>query len=647
MRELGRRSEAAGHPFRAMPPDEVGTTARLAQCRAVPAVSYPGEGPRVDKLARRGSNDPGATVGRFFQTGRSTRATVARVCADTGSPGPLAVVRSDAPPLVTSHKVGSQVLISAACPAARSLGIVPGLALTQARAQVPGLDIRDADPAGDRADLARLADLLARRWMPVVAIDGEDGLLLELTGVAHLHGGEARLARRLVRLLARNGVTARIAIADTAGAAWALARFGGVAVSPHRELSRTRLRSDDGGTGQAGGGGPRPGGNGQGSIGWADQAPGAAAAQPDAVTIAAPFAHPDAIAALPVAALRLDTRALELLARLGVDTVAQLLALPRAPLVRRFGAAIATRLDQATGRLPEPLVPFAPPHAIAVTQRFAEPIATAEAIEHWLTQLVPRLAVALAETGMGARAVELIADRVDGVPQRLRLGFARATRDAAHMLRLALRRIEEVAPGYGIDALTLHVRRADPLGSEPFAPELAEPSSPDLAPLVDTLANRIGMTRLWRCRSVDSDVPERSVRSAPPLDEQRVVVARLRPDDVRRLDGRTTDHPWHPRWPRPIRLLRRPEMLDHVVFELPDRPPARFTWRGTMHRVICADGPERIGGEWWRRPSERLAIRDYFHVEDETGQRFWVFRRGDGARLDTGDLSWFLHGRFG
>ena len=560
----------------------------LKQLAAMPAVQFPGEGPHPDNHGKSEPTAPTYGQCRFFQTGRTLGSVVARVCRDDDLPFSPAHVPAE-PPLVTTHKVGSRVEVAACNPAARACGLSPGTALTMARAQVPALDVREADPDGDAADLRALAELLARRWAPCVMISDTDGLFIDLTGVAHLHGGEARFARRLVRLLARHGVTARIGIADTAGAAWAVARHGG--------------------------------------------------------GIVAPGAQGDAIARLPVAALRLDVTALELLARLGVDTVSQLLALPRAPLVRRFGRAITDRLDQATGRAPEPLDPVVPPTRVAVEQRFAEPIATPEAIAHWLRALMAKLCVALAQAGQGARAVELVAARVDGVPQRLRLGFARPTRDAAHMLRLALRRIEEIEPGYGLDAIALHVRRADPLGPESLAPALAQESEPDLATLVDALANRIGMGRLWRVTPVESDVPERSLAFSPPLDGATGRTATLRPDDVRRLDARPPDHPWHPRWPRPVRLLRRPEQVDHVLAELPDQPPRRFTWRGILHRIVRAEGPERISGEWWRRVGERQAVRDYVRVEDEAGRRFWLYRRGDGMRPETGDLRWFLHAR--
>ena len=535
------------------------------------------------------------------------------------------VAESPPPPRITSLQSGNQLVIAAACPAARALGLAPGMAVTQARALVPELDIRPADPAGDRAALLRLATLAARRWCPVVMPSGEDGLFLDISGVAHLFGGEAAMARRIVRILARLGFTARVAVADTPGAAWALARFatspappprhpresGGPASSAAVEKKRDpRFRGDDG------------------------------------VLVCPPAAHIDALAPLPTRALRLDGRAIELLKRLGIETIGQLAALPRAPLARRFGGALVARLDQASGRLPEPLDPVPVPEPIGVVQRFAEPIATAEAIEHWLGQLMPRLVTALGQAGLGARAVELVADRIDGVPQRLRIGLARPTRDGAHLLRLTLRRIEEIAPGYGIDALALHVRRADPLGAEAFA-ETLEAQAPDLAPLIDTLANRIGSHALWRTIPVESDVPERSIAAAPPLDPPARAAAKLKPDDVRQLDRSVALHPWDSRWPRPVRLLHRPELLDHVLAELPDQPPKRFTWRGMAHRVVRADGPERILGEWWKRGTERHSVRDYFQVEDEAGHRFWLFRRGDGERGETGDLAWFMHGSFG
>lgn len=497
-------------------------------------------------------------------------------------------------PLVTSIRSGSRIEIAAACPVAQMLGLQSGMAVTQARAQVRGLDIRPADLEGDSRALHRLATLAARRWSPLTALSGADGLFLDITGTAHLFDGEAAMAQRIVRLLARAGFTARIAIADTAGAAWALAR--------HIEAY---------------------------------------------VTICPPHGQASALANLPAAALRIDEAAVELLKRLGVEQIGQLDGMPRGPLVRRFGTATALRLDQALGDMPEPIAPVIPPEAIVARQRFAEPIATAEAIEHWLSVLVPQLTIALAAEGLGVRALECVADRVDGVPQRIRIGLARPSRDPAHLLRLLKRRIEDVEPGYGIDAIALHVRRAAPLGPEPMIERLDEETAPDIATLVDTLATRIGLKRMWRMRAEESDVPERATARMAVLDPPERGRARPRIDDVGQLDRSPALHPWHPEWPKPARLLLRPERLDHVIAELPDHAPRRFTWRGQPHRVVCADGPERIYGEWWKRTAEAEQVRDYFRVEDEAGHRYWLFRRGDGEQSATGDLSWYLHGVFG
>ncbi|TKD52364.1 DNA polymerase Y family protein [Sphingomonas baiyangensis] len=618
MRELGRRAEAADHPFRALRPDEARG--------AVPFSLKAASGPAQTSPVRGGGPPPKAEVDG---------------CGPASKSRDLSHVAETLTPLrVTTARRGARVEIIAACPQARAQGIRPGMALTAARASVPGIEAHAADPEGDAHALHRLAIALARRFSPTVAVEGDDTLLIDLTGVAHLFGGEAAMAARLVRLMARLGHRARIAIADTPGAAWALAHFGAppagdaAAFDPppprHAGLRPTgRIRH------------PRHEGP------YRRTRPTTSSlAEAQGSVIVPPRAQADALAPLPLAALRADAADLELLRRLGVEHVGQLAAMPRAPIARRF-ARVLHRLDQALGHLPEPLDPVIPREAILCRQGFLEPIGTAEAIAHWLGVLVPQLCAALATQGMGARAVELVAERVDHVPQRLRIGLARASRDPAHLLRLIARRIDEIEPGYGIDAMALHVRRAEPLGPQELVERLDAETAPDLAPLVDAIANRIGMARLWRNRAVESDVPERSVAPAPPLDTAAPPAARLHADDVRRLDRSAPPGAWHPRWHRPPRLLRRPERLDDVMALLPDHAPMRFTWRGKSYRVARADGPERIHGEWWRRGAERDAVRDYFRVEDDAGRRFWLYRRGDGERTATGDLSWWLHGLFG
>ncbi|MEA3039729.1 MAG: protein ImuB, partial [Sphingomonadales bacterium] len=243
-----------------------------------------------------------------------------------------------------------------------------------------------------------------------------------------------------------------------------------------------------------------------------------------------------------------------------------------------------------------------------------------------LGELVRRLVATLGKAGLAARALTLLCERVDGRVEAQSIGTARPTRDAAHLTRLLAMRIERIEPGFGIEAMRLVAGRCEPLRPQPVEGVLTgERPAPDLAPLVDRLATRLGGRRLFRLGALESDVPERSIARGGPLDP----VAS-----------------W-PAWPRPVCLLSPPERVENVVALLPDLPPRRFTWRGRAYRVARADGPERIHGEWWRRASEVEAVRDYFQVEDEEGARFWLYRRGDGVDPRTGDLSWYLHGVFG
>jgi protein ImuB len=476
-------------------------------------------------------------------------------------------------PLVTTHRIGNRILVAAACPQARALGLHPGMALTQARAMVPGLDVRDAAPAADAALLARLGLFAARRWTPRAAISGPDGLWLDLGGVAHLFGGEERMCRRILGFCRRLGYTARIAVAGTTGAAHALARFG----------SSPLLLCPSGYEAQA-------------------------------------------VAPLPMAALRVEPEPLAAARRLGIERIGELLAMPRAPLQRRFGKALLTRLDQAIDPSAEPFDPIVPAEPPSASLRFLEPIATAEAIGQVLGALMGLLIRTLEKAGLAARTLILLCHRVDGQEQRLAIGTARPTRDGAHLLRLFALKIETIEPGFGIEAMTLVAGRVDPLGPQPVEGALAgEKPASDLAPLVDRLATRLGVRRLFRTSAVESDVPERSVRRVGPLAPAAA---------------------W-PGWPRPVRLLSPPERIDNVVALLPDHPPRRFIWRGRTHVVRRGDGPERIHGEWWKHLGEAEAVRDYFQVEDEQGARFWLYRRGDGEDERSGDLSWYLHGVFG
>jgi protein ImuB len=193
-------------------------------------------------------------------------------------------------------------------------------------------------------------------------------------------------------------------------------------------------------------------------------------------------------------------------------------------------------------------------------------------------------------------------------------------------------RLEQVDPGLGVEAMRLVAPQTDRLAYVQASVRLTETdgAGQDIAPLVDRLTNRFGAQRVYRIGAVESDVPERAVRRLSVLTVLGAVPGQGN---------------WPPDLPRPVRLLDPPQLVEAMAL-LPDHPPVAFTWRRVRHRVRHADGPERIAGEWWKRDGEMRSVRDYFRVEDEEGRRFWLFRRGDGTDLVTGDMRWFLHGFF-
>jgi protein ImuB len=450
--------------------------------------------------------------------------------------------------------------------------------VSQAQAMVPGLRLEPADQAGDAASLRRLAGWCVR-FSPLAAPCGPDSVWIDVTGCAHLHGGEAGFLQTVLERLGEAGVAARVAVADTPGCAHALARHG-----------------------------------------------------LDAVCVVPPGQAAAAMAPLPVEALRLEAAAVAGLRQLGFDTVAQLAGAARGPLARRFGAGVLRRLDQALGRVAEPLEPVAPAGMIRVRQGFAEPIATAEDFSRVTALLVERLCEKLARAERGASRLDLVFVRVDGSPQMVRVGTAAATRDAAHLTRLLCARIEEVDPGFGVESVWLAAPLTASLGARQMEADglfgdAAARQAAELSSLIDILVNRLGEARVFAAEAVESDIPERSVRLVAP---------------ALAAGGKG----WPASLPRPPRLFSPPRAVDAVAL-LPDHPPVQFTWRRRAHRVRRADGPERIFGEWWQSDAAFFAVRDYFQVEDQDGQRFWLFRQGDGEHPESGDMAWYLHGVFG
>lgn len=333
-----------------------------------------------------------------------------------------------------------------------------------------------------------------------------------------------------------------------------------------------------------------------------------------------------ALARLPVTALRLARPVVDSLRKLGFDTIGELEGTSRGSLTLRFRSEICRRLDQAHGRVEEPFVLISAPELVQVRRAFAEPISAPETLARYTGILVDQLCDALEVRSLGARKLDLLFHRVDNRIEAIRIGTAKPVRDKKRLTRLLRDKIETISPGFGIEVMTLAAPVAEPLNYRPGVSSLVDAPIADISELIDTLANRVGKERLYRLAPVQSDLPERSTRRVAPL------APPVKAD-------------W-PHWPRPSRLLDPPERVETLAL-LPDHPPAWFTWRGQRRRIQRAEGPERLFGEWWKRAAEMNSVRDYFVVEDEAGERFWLFRTGDGEHADTGAQDWFLHGLFG
>ncbi len=509
---------------------------------------------------------------------------------------PAAVPHEAALALVEAGSHG--IRITAVNAKAEAEGVRVGQALADARAGLPALLSRAAEPRADRLALLRLARWCGR-YGPNRSGDGTDGLWIDVTGVAHLYGGEERLIADLCARLSRFGLTVRAGLADTLGAAHALARFSAYAIAPAGETE------------------PR-------------------------------------LAALPVEALRLSPETVLLLQRLGLRRIGQLYHLPRAALQRRFRSsataeAVLARLDQALGVRPEPRRPLGEPPALFVQRAFADPLVSPEGLQAETARLSEELCASLDARALGARRIALSLYRADGTVAQVRAGLSFPCRVPEHLMALLQEKLPQLDAGFGVDALVLAASHVEARSAEQAAlgPRLGGEGAGDPARLIDRLTNRLGSGRVHRLEPRASHIPERAQARIPAL-----CVARAAPKDAdRKKNAADKDVSYAPPAgpPRPPFLLASPEPI-RVIAEVPEGPPARFTWRRVERRVARAQGPQRLAPEWWREigsePGSKLGrTRDYYRLEDEGGAGYWVFREGLYGRAEP--PSWFLHGLFG
>ncbi|MDQ2094945.1 Y-family DNA polymerase [Rhodalgimonas zhirmunskyi] len=441
---------------------------------------------------------------------------------------------------------------------AEALGLSRGMSFADARAFCPDLLSREADSMGD----ARFLGVLRRwatRYCPWVGIEGEDGLVLDVSGAAHLWGGEGEMLADMRARAARAGLSLRLGLGDTRGAAWALARHG-EGIAPPGEMRA-------------------------------------------------------ALAALPVAGLRLSPTEVTGLARLGLRTIGEVMNTARAPLARRFGAGVLLRLDQALGEVPEAVSPEADPPHYGVRLSFPEPIGLEADVMAGAARLLEALCAKLQENEAGARVLCLELRRVDQGSQQVELRLAAPMREAARILPLFERGVGEVEAGFGIDQMRLVARVVEPLPIRQIG-HATQTGADRLNDLISRIGTRVGLENIQRFLPADSHIPERSFIVSPAAYS---------------VPGGS----WVALRPRPLRLFPPEPIAGHGP-----RPPARFRWRRMALSTARATGPERIAPEWWLEDDAwRGGMRDYWKVETREGRRLWLYHTPQAP-------GWFVQGEF-
>jgi protein ImuB len=493
---------------------------------------------------------------------------------------------ADAAPCIVVVKQNNALQIYALDEAASRVGLHVGLPLANARAICPDVKIYEADQPADAQALNATADW-CDRFTPLVALDPPHGLLLDITGCAHLFGGERALLQMLCGALTRQGFAVSAAIAGTSVCARAMTRHGhGHIIGEGEEVGRVK--------------------------------------------------------SLPVSTLGADDAITRGLRRAGLKTVGDVAARGRHEITARFGAEFATLLEQALGQGDAPINPRKPLPDYIVEKRFADPALTDAVIATTLSRLAGTLIAAMEKQGKGARRLEASFFRTDGIVRTIVVDTGQPVTKVETIDRLFRERLDALAdpldPGFGFDLVRLAASRSEIVVQQQRDLDAHVQHNDELTALIDRIAARIGGRRVIVHLPQDTHIPERAAFMAPAQHHLAAAALATWPARVE------AEPPL-----RPLRLFDRPEPIEVLFAEVPDKPPKQFKWRRAAHTVIRAEGPERIAMEWWRSQNA-MPTRDYFRVEDDAGMRFWLYRNGLYGEIVKQGIAvapkWFVHGLF-
>ncbi|MEO7309903.1 MAG: DNA polymerase Y family protein [Chitinophagaceae bacterium] len=469
-------------------------------------------------------------------------------------------------PFVLAAPDHGRIVVTAVHPLAAAKGVYISMTVADARAMIPALEVLDDKPEYAPKLTRNLAEWLIR-YTPVVAVDPPDGLLLDITGCAHLWGGEKPYLADIHKRLEHIGYGINCGIADTIGTAWAIARFG-----------KQQCIIESG-------------------------------------------CQAEALLPLPPTALRLEAETIERLEKLGLRQTGSFINMPRSALRRRFGKALLYRLDQALGQEEETIEPVIPSEPYRERLPCIEPIVTATGIEIAIERLLGTLCGQLIKEEKGLRTAILKCYRVDGKVETIEIGTHRPTANTKHLFKLFELKIDTIEPALGIELFTLEAQKVTALSpvQEILWEHNAGLDAVNVSELLDRIEGKMGPGHIYRFLPAEHYWPERSFIPALSINEK-------------------TTTTWRIDKPRPLQILAQPQPIE-VAAPIPDYPPMNFRYKGVLHKITKADGPERIEQEWWLQEGQH---RDYYNVEDESGRRYWLFRAGHYEE----SYQWFIHGFF-
>ncbi len=533
----------------------------------------------------------------------------------------------DEAPIIIVDQIRNAWRVSHLDEAAEQAGLCHGQSLSDARAICPHVDVVYENRGGDQLLLDAIADW-CDRYTPLVSLDAPDGIMLDITGCAHLFGGEKPLADELLGRLFLQGFAASGAVASTQGAAWAASRFSNPVAITEKKTGKKIEKSI-----------VKPSVNPDGELDRELNNELGIEFAIDGASIIKPDLEPEALAILPLAGLRLDGETLAGLAKLGLRTIGQVMARPRAPLTRRFGKLLILRLDQALGRVEEAICCRLPVPELMAERRLAEPIGRVEDVQILIERLALRLCADMEKRGVGARNINLALFRLDGKVLRLAVGTSRPLRDVANICRLFGERLsslhDDFDAGSGFETGRLSALETEPYFVDQTSLLTTENNSSDFSHLVDRLGARLGPSRVVCMIPTETHLPEK-VDTNVPVTNHKGPEQTAREEFLHLI--------------RPLRLLNHPEPVEAIA-AVPEGPPVRFRWRKKLHVVVHVEGPERISDQWWgdrlnANPHHRQHhTRDYFRIEDEEGYRYWLYRQGLYG-TETNFPRWYMHGIF-